>query len=331
MKRHNRLRTLAAAGLLVCVTACGGAPSSSTDDDSDGLTKVNLTVLPIANVAPVQLAIDQGFFADEGLDVTVSYATTGAAIVPGVLNGSVDIGYTNLPAIMLAGGEGLPLVSIASGDANAPKVTERDNSAVIVRKDSGITDAAGLDGKTVAVNALGGLIYVLTRASADALGGDSSTTDFAEIPFPDMLGALQDGRIDAASVVEPFLTIALKSGDFSSVLNTGSIGGTQPGLVYNTYFTSEQTLKAKPDVIEGFQSAIYAANAYASENEEDVRAAIGEYTETDPALLDKIRLVSWPDSKVTEENYNTLVSLMEEYGLITDATEVPSYDEFILG
>ena len=328
MKRHRTWMTIGAAfALLLSVAACGAGTTSDDDVDADGLTEVNLTVLPITNVAPVQIAIDQGFFADQGLEVKVSYATTGAAIVPGVLNGSVDIGYSNLPAEILASSEGLPLVSIATSDGPAASATE-DTNALVVRANDDIDDAADLNGRTVAVNALGGLIYLITRASADNLGGDSSSYEFVEIPFPDMLGALQDGRIDAASITEPFLTTALDSGDFTRLFNTGSLGGQQPELIFDTYFTSEETLGAKPGLIDGFRAAMYEANAYASENPGDARAAVGKYTETDPAVLKKMTLPIWADAALSQDDFESIVSLMQKYGLL-DSDKIPSYADLI--
>jgi len=327
--RHIKSMAWAASlALLIGATGCAGSSPPADGHETAALTRVNVTVLPITNVAPVQLAIDEGFFRKQGLDVRLSFATTGAAIVPGVLNGSVDIGYSNLPALVLARSEGLPIVSIATSDALASSV-DQDSNAVIVRSDSGITEAADLNDKTVAVNALGGLIYMITRASADNTGGDSASYEFVEIPFPDMLGALGDGRIVAASITEPFLSSAEASGDYIRVFNTGSLGGKQPGLVFDTYFTSEATLSAKPEVIDAFRAAIYEANKFATQNPDAARAAVGRYTETDPDVLSKMTLPTWPDRAISTANFESVLDLMARYDLLTSDADVPSYDLLI--
>jgi len=325
-----------AAIMTLALVACGsnaGTGPQAGSGDSQTLTKVRLTALPIANMASVQLAIDNGYFEDEGLDVEVSYATSGAAVVPGVLNGSVDVGYSTLLAQIAARSEGLPLVSIATSDGQSADEgstsATADSAAVIVRSDSGFDSAADLNGKTIAINALSGLFYMITRGSADNLGGDSATYKFAEIPFPDMIGALQDGRIDAAAIAEPFLTTAVDSGDFKVAFLVGSVGGEHPGLIYNTYFTSEQTLASKPEVVEGFHAAISKANAFARDNPDAARTAIGKFTEIDQEILAKIDLPVWTDEPLSVSNYDTIVDLMTEYGLLADDAEVPAYGDMI--
>jgi NitT/TauT family transport system substrate-binding protein len=106
------------------------------------------------------------------------------------------------------------------------------------------------------------------------------------------------------------------------------LGGQQPGLIFDTYFTSEQTLAAKPDIIDGFRTAMYEANAFATENPSEARAAVGKYTETDAAVLEKMTLPIWVDTATSPDGFETIVSLMEKYELM-DRDKAPSYADLI--
>ncbi|QDC26821.1 hypothetical protein FE374_17590 [Georgenia yuyongxinii] len=71
--------------------------------------------MPIIDVAPVYVGLDQGFFEEEGLELELSTGQGGAAIVPGVVSGSTDFGFGNNHSLMIAASSGLPLRVVASG------------------------------------------------------------------------------------------------------------------------------------------------------------------------------------------------------------------------
>ena len=94
--KHRLISVLAAASILG-LAACGsGSPSSTgggtapaTGGGEAGLTKVSVGVIPIVDCAPIYLGDKQGFFKEEGLELDIQTATGGAAIVPGVVSGSL--------------------------------------------------------------------------------------------------------------------------------------------------------------------------------------------------------------------------------------------------
>lgn len=325
MKNLHRAAFAAAMTSLVLAGCSGGSEDPQGGDDS--VIKLDVSVLPIAHTTPVQIAIDEGIFKKHGLDVTVTKATTGAAAVPSVMNGSVDIAYGNLISTIQGRSQKLPIISIATSDGAADE-KKSDTNWVMVRKDSEIKDVKDLAGKTVAVNALNGLVELITRGTIDELGGDSSKVKFTEIPFPEMLGALEAGRVDAISQTEPFRTIGTQTPDNVALIPVGSIGGTRPGLIVDTYFTSESFLGKNAEAVKRFRDSIYEAQKLATDKPEVARDAIAKNLEIPKPILDSMNLPQWASETISEEDYTYMTDLMEKYDLLKDGN-VPSYDDVV--
>jgi NitT/TauT family transport system substrate-binding protein len=138
-----------------------------------------------------------------------------------------------------------------------------------------------------------------------------------------MGAALEAKRVDAAFTVEPAYSGAVGAGGtaiFSSYVQTA------PNLTVATYFASKQYIAENGEVVERFQRAIEKSLDYAAQNEAEVRAVVGEYTEIPAEVTDKIHLPTWK-SDLNEPTIQTLSDLSLKYGFIE---EQPSLDELIL-
>lgn len=326
------------SAFVMAMTACSaGAPApepaepeettteETTEVASGELTSITVSLLPITHTSPVHIAVQEGIFAEEGLDVTIEYGSTGAAIVPSVLQGAVQIGYANINSTIQGRSQGLPLISIATADG-AAQDPALDTNVLLVAADSDIQTPADLNGKTIAVNALSGLIYVTTRKAADNLGADSSTFNMVEIPFPEMLGALESGQVDAVSVTEPFYTIGT-AGGAREIMTVINLGGERPGFVTDTYFTTEEYLEENPEVVEAFRRAIYRANQLANDDPDLVREVVATYTPIPEEILAQMRLPYWPVEPISREDVELMISLMQDYEILTGPA--PTYEELI--
>ena len=313
-------RPLAVLTAALLLAACGGG-------DEDGATpgttepgktrEVTVGVIPILDVAPIYLGVEQGFFEDRGLDVKLETAQGGAAIVPAIMSGQYQFGFSNNTSLLLARGQGLPLRAIAPGSASTGKVGE-DFAGVVVRADSAIQSAKDLAGKSVSINTLNNIGDTVIREAVRQDGGDPAAVNFVELPFPDMPAAVAEGRVDAAFVVEPFLTIAEQQGarDVSSVYAVAT-----ENLSVATYFTSEQMLQSDPDMVEAFSEAMVESQRYATENPDEVRRIITTYTQIDPGLIDQLTLPAFPD-EINVDSIQVLADLALEDGLLKEKADV---------
>jgi NitT/TauT family transport system substrate-binding protein len=305
-------RGIAVAALLtlpLALTACGGSDSGS--DGAGGTTKISVGVIPIVDVAPIYLGIDQGFFEDEGLDVKLETAQGGAAIVPGVMSDQYQFGFSNSVSLLLAGSKGLKVKAVTAGVASTGK-DGADFGGVVVPADSDIKTAADLAGKKIAVNTLNNINTVTINEAVRAAGGDPSGISYVELPFPDIAPAVAKGDVDAGQVVEPFLTIATGQGDRQVSSNYVA---TDPALMVGLYFTSETYAEKNPEQVKEFTSAMNKSLEYASSHPDEVRAILSTYTDIDAAVQKDMVLPDWP-SEINTESIDKLGQLMTDDGLV---------------
>src|SRR5699024_9311694 len=146
----------ATAGLLT-LSACGGSSNDATEGTDGDLTPVEVGVIPIGDVASIYVGQQEGIFEEHGIDLTLTQAQGGAAIVPGVQSGDLDFGYSNVTSLVMARSQGLPIQIVATGPQTTGS-TDDDFAAVMVAPDSGIESVTDLEGKTLAVNTLNNII-----------------------------------------------------------------------------------------------------------------------------------------------------------------------------
>lgn len=304
-----------AALSLVTVAACGSGDSGTTTN-SEGLKEVKVGVIPIVDVAPIYLGDEQGFFEDHGIELTLESGQGGAAIVPGVVSGDFQFGFSNVTSLMLARDNGLPLKVVAAGNSSTGKAP--DFSAVVVKGNSPIKSPKDLAGKTVAVNTLKNIGDTTVRESIRKDGGDPSKVKFVELAFPDMPAAVSKGDVDAAWVVEPFVAVAQSEGDRVVSWN---LVDTAPDLMISTYFTSEQLQQEDPQLVEDFTAAINESLEYADAHPDEVRKIVQTYTEIDAALMEKVTLTKWT-TEINRESTQKLADLAEEDGLVKEPVDL---------
>jgi NitT/TauT family transport system substrate-binding protein len=306
---------LVAVALLLVVAGCG-----SSDDESPaasgGSRQVKVGIIPILDVAPIYLGKQKGFFSSRGMELTLESGQGGAAIVPGVVSGQFQFGFSNVTSLLIAQSRGLPLKVVSNGVASTGK-DKADFGGVVTRDDS-IKTAADLAGKRVAVNTLKNIGDSTIRASVRKAGGDPSSIKFVELAFPDMPAALQAGRVDAIWVVEPFLSTSVGQG---GRLVASNYVDAAPDLTVAVYFTSEQLTRDDPDLVRRFTEAMTESLAYADAHPDEARQVLTTYTQIDQAVIQELTLPKWPP-EINRQSVETLATLALQDGLVTKQPDV---------
>lgn len=311
--RRPKLAALASIVLAAALAACGGGGGSGGNEPAGDqeLTEVTIGLLPISAVAPVYMGMEQGFFADEGIRLNIEIAQGGAAIVPAVVSGDYEFGFSNPISLFQAAVKGLPVQIIANANSGSQTDDpEQINSMVFVGDDSPIRSAEDLEGSTIAVNTLQNLGEVTISAALEGHDVDPSSVRWLEVPFPDMLVALDAGRVDAIWLVEPFTTQARQAGA-RPVLQP--YYETQPGMTASVYFASRALAEQDPELVDGFVRAMKRSNTFAADNPELLRAAVGETTSIEPEVLEEIALPN-PAPDLNIESLRHLAGLTVDYG-----------------
>jgi len=297
---------LVIAGLLVA--GCGG-----DNGGGGGAGKpATITVQDTAGVPSAFLSYgaEKGYFKKRKLTVKVKPSQGGATVVPAVVSGSTDIGGSNLASVLLAQSKGIPLKIVAPGTfvRTSPK---QDFSAIMVAGKSDIRSPKDLEGKTLAVNTLKNVAELTAKASLAKQGVDVSKIKLTEVDFPDMTAAVQQGRVDAAFAIEPFVTQGLKAGN--RVVDRPYVG-TRPGLQIGCYFTSEKYLSQNSDVVDRFHAGVAETAKSIAADPGAFRSFLPKASEIPPPAAQKAVLPLWKANS-DQASLDLTATLMERYGI----------------
>jgi NitT/TauT family transport system substrate-binding protein len=312
-------RSALALTVLLAVSACGDSGDGGSDggDASGGPDEVTIGLIPIVDVAPVYLGIDQGFFADRDIELTVELAQGGAAIVPAVMSGQYEFGFSNVVSMMVASSTGLPIRLVAPG-VRSTSEQGADFNGVAVPADSPIQTAADLEGRTVGVNTLNNICGVSINESVRQAGGDPAELNYVELPPPDMPAALDAGQIDATCMSEPFLSGYLARGGRTVASSYVDVA---PDADIGVYFASAELLESDPDLVERFTEALAEAQAYADENPDAARATVTSYTSLTEEQIAAVTLPRFP-TEFNRDSLERIAELADEDGLLDEPVDL---------
>ncbi|MFI1358428.1 ABC transporter substrate-binding protein [Streptomyces sp. NPDC020898] len=315
---------LTAATLLITATACGSSEGSGSPGgtaSSGGTTTLKVGIIPIVDVAPLYLGQQKGFFSERGIKLSLTLAQGGAAIVPGVVSGQFQFGFSNVTSLMIAQSNNVPVKAVVNGIASTG-VAGKDFSAITVKKDSPIKSAKDLEGKKVAVNTLKNINETSVREAVRQAGGDPDKVTFVELAFDQMPAALDGGQIDAAQVVEPALATVKSQGGREIGWPLVDVA---PDCTVAMYFTSSQYAQQNPELVKKFQEATAESLAYADAHPDEARQAITTYTKIPADVLAKVTLPKWP-AEANRASIEALMKLGEEDGLFK---QTPDLDKLL--
>jgi NitT/TauT family transport system substrate-binding protein len=208
-------------------------------------------------------------------------------------------------------GLGFRVIAAGSGTADAPP----DLAGMVIKPGSAIRTGTDLEGKRVAVNTRNNIIWLYARAWVQATGGDPNKVTYLEVPFPQMIDGLRGGRVDAAFVVEPFLSSGLKSG--AAQLIGWPYSTVQKRIPVSMYATTNSYLKASPGVIERFVRGYNKGVDWMRQNKgsEEWLKIISGYTRLNPEQVKDANLPVF-EKTVDPAAIDKVVELMREHKMI---------------
>ncbi|MEV4169588.1 ABC transporter substrate-binding protein [Nonomuraea sp. NPDC049709] len=321
MTRNARSRAVVLGVSIALVLAgCGGGGDSppSPAANSTGLEKTTIKVgaLPIPDPVALYIANAKGFFKEEGLTVEPVTITGGAAALPQIESGALDISQTNYVSTFLAVGQGKKIKLVADMYQAAP-----DTFNIMVPKDSPIKAVADLKGKTVLVNNLRNIATLAVTSQLKAAGLTENDVKFAEKPFPEMGNAINSGQADAGWITEPFITANTNTLGFRSIADT--MTGATADLPIAGWMATEDWAKENPKTLAAFQRAISKAQQLASSDRKEIEAMLPTYTKIDAKTAAAITLGAYPTA-LDAARLQKVADLMLEYKYLTSPIDVKS-------
>ncbi|HEX2314087.1 MAG TPA: ABC transporter substrate-binding protein [Thermomonospora sp.] len=303
--------------MLLAATALAACGGSDDEGGANGLEKARLTIglLPVPDAAPLYVAIQQGLFRKEGLTVTTRIVQSGAAAVPLLKSGQLDISLSNYVAALIAqeqSGGAVRWRFVADAYQG-----EKGAFVVLVPADSSIRNPADLRGKKIAVPSLKAIGTLATEATLRAAGLPKDAVEFVEIGFPQMAAALKAGRVDAAWVAEPFIT-ALQREGARTVLDTMDPGGPTKNIPIAGWGVLGDFAEKHPRTVAAFQRAMAQAQRMAATDRSLVTRTLPTYVRgIDENTARVVTLGSFPTGQ-NAGRLQRLAGLMGNYGYLKE-------------
>lgn len=225
----------------------------------------------------VYIAHVNDYFKQEGLEAEMQPHTFGKVALQAVIEGRADVATAADTPVMLAimNGERINILATIG--------TSNRNTAIIARKDRGITAPSDLKGKKIGV-ALGTTSDFLTDSFLKAHGIENKQVKIIDMTPDKMVAALNTGKIDAASLWNPPLRQL-----------QNELGDKGLSFYGEMYFSETFCIAAKTDFVEEhpeatkkFLRAIIKAEEFVREHPEDARRLSAEFIKLDRNILDQI-------------------------------------------
>ncbi|WP_326639345.1 ABC transporter substrate-binding protein [Streptosporangium sp. NBC_01755] len=327
--RHRRtLGGMALAGALVLVTACGATSeeTSGASPEATGPQTLKLTTLGLCNEISVYWAQEKELFTKHGVKIELVKSAGGAAGLTALQSGDVDLAFTNPFSTMLAISRGIGLQWIATA-YGTPTSEDDGTNSIAISKDSGITSAKDLEGKTIGVNEVGGINQIITTAWLKAKGADPSTVKFVALPFAELASAVASGKIAASQVSAQNLKPEL---GLKSLGDPFVAAGNGKSLVFAGYVATTEKSKTLEPAMKGFQAALIEANEQIKlpENQDERFALSSSHCKQEVSMLKTIKenpYLAEVDTSALEQ----MAQLLKDQGMLPDPptpdTFVPSY------
>ncbi len=258
------------------------APASTPGAEPAARTRVRFAVQPVAGYAPVYVAADRGYFAQEGLDFELTPFTNASEMIPSLATGQVEAATAGgNPAAWNALARGVSFKIVLDMITLQPG---RGATALVVRKDlydaGRGRDLGDLPGLNVAITPPG-KATVSACALAAGLQRAGLTIDdltLSSLTFPDMVPALANGSIDGGVLAEPFVTRARRQGTIVRVMGLDEM---YPNFSLSNVAFSPAYYADRP-------AAKAFARAFIRAGREYLAALDGRTGEADRAQIDEI-------------------------------------------
>lgn len=297
-------------------------------------TDSNLQTIRLSEVtrsifyAPQYIALSQGFFEEQGLNIELTTAQGADSVMTAVLANQSDIGFAGPEASIYVYNEGKEDYTEVFA-----QLTKRDGSFLVSRNNSSNFKWTDLKGSTIIPGRRGGVPYMTLQYVLRKYNINPETDVILDdsISFDLMAGAFSSGNADYVSLFEPTASSTEKAGKGFIV---ASIGKETKEMPYTAYFAKKSYINKNPDIIQKFTAAIYKAQIWIKEHStEEIADSISKYfPDTDRALLITVlnrykEIDVWCDTPyLSEDGFELLQTIIYEAG---ELKEKAPYDKII--
>ena len=305
---------LMAAVVLGSLCGCGKQSGEST---ASGQTPVVLNeVAHSIFYAPMYVAIEEGYFAEEGIDLTLVTGFGADKTMTALLTGEADIGFMGSESTIYTYKEGASDYAV-----NFAQLTQRAGNFLVAREPIENFKWSMLEGKEVLGGRAGGMPemvfeFILKKNGIDP-AADLSIDQ--SIDFGSTAAAFSGGQGDFTVEFEPHATSLEAKGDGYVVASLGEDSGYVP---YTAFSAKKSYIAENPEVIQAFTNALQKGMDYVQTHspEEIAQVIAPQFKDTDTATITTIvtryaEQDTWKSDLIFEEDsFDLLQNILEESG-----------------
>ncbi len=280
---------------------------------------ITIATLPSEYSMLLWVAEDKGFFAQNGLNVTLKEYSSGSSSLKAISTNDADFSVSSEYAFITQVQNGADIQQIATID-------KAENEYLIARKDKGISNVSDLKGKKIGVIRNGAAEFYLGRyLYLHGINLDEVT--IVNEQFAQSVISMNNGTIDATLLPEPqAYTIQNNLG------NNGVSWPAQSGqMLFMAISTSRNTIDKNPELIVRLLHSLHQADEFVLTHPEEAKAIVQKKMNYEPAYLEKI----WPEHRfMLTLDQSLLVAMDDETrwmmkNNLTNASVVPNYLNYI--
>ncbi|WP_141335892.1 ABC transporter substrate-binding protein [Paenibacillus sp. tmac-D7] len=261
MKKNFALLLAAMLVMVALLGACGKkeeAPQAAGSAPKAEVKPVKLEIgmLKLTSSAPLFIAMEKGFFKEEGIEASPRWFEAAQPIAVATASGSVDVGATGITASlynMIAGGQKLLIVADKGREQKG-----YSSSALLVHKDSPVASIQDLKGKKIGITQTGSTFHYMAGRLLEKYG--LTLADVELVPLGKvsaMMETLKSKQVDAVLLNEPNITAVVKEGYGKVIAQVGDeIEYQTSGLFFSQKFADNR------DAAVRFMKAYVKASRY---------------------------------------------------------------------
>lgn len=307
-------------GIIIIILVIGFTLGISIFKNKNNVSNIkNIKVSEVTRsvfYAPQYVAINNGYFKENGIEIELTTGQGADAVMTSVLANQVDIGFAGPEASIYVYNEGKEDFCQVFA-----QMTKKDGSFLVAKEKTDNFSWQDLKGKTVIPGRKGGVPYMTLEYVLKKNGIDPETdlTLDDSIKFDLMAGAFSSGTAQYVTLFEPTASLIQNEGKGYVVASVGKAAGEIP---YTAYFAKKSYIQNNEDVIQGFTNAIYKGEKWVNEHsaEEIAKVVQSFFPDTDLSLLANViqnykDIDAWNDNPVLkEESFELLQDVMTMAG-----------------
>ena len=303
--------------LILLIVAVGIYIATKQNSNTEELKTIRVNeVTRSVFYAPQYVAINQGFFKENGIEIELSTGQGADAVMTAVLANQCEIGFAGPEASIYVYNEGKEDYTQVFA-----QMTKKDGSFLISKNPAEEFSWQDLKGKTIIPGRKGGVPYMTLEYVIKKNGLDPQKDIVLDdsIKFDLMAGAFSSGEADYVTLFEPTASLIQEEGKGYIVASIGEAAGEIP---YTAYFAKKSYIEENQETIQKFTDAIYKGQKWVEEHttREIAESVESFFPDTDIELLEKViqnykDIDAWNETPILkQESFERLQEVMSMAG-----------------